>query len=441
MGKKSGNWFSSVRKALRPSSSSIPSKDRNKHNEREPNAEERANEAAEIVSVEHFPAETSPEVTIDGGTIAGDNEEEVEQKVMMQAAAEAALAAAESTARKIRIKAYQHAMMVSSREDRAAVRIQAFYRGYLARRALRALKGLVRLQALVRGHHVRKQVHTTMRSMQALIRAQARVHAHRLFQIQNSQQNQLFDVKQRVQVPQHGNCYFQDFGMRERERKGDIMERIYEEENWKSNNVYGDWDTRNQSIENLKANAQRRHDAVVRRERALAYAYNCQMQQQWHPENDKQQFGWNWLESWMARQPHLQSSTIDPMPTSISKNNISSHNNYNNNSDQLSEKTVEMDTIHSSTNHRPRTVPGYMAATWSARAKVRDELPIPRFRERRRSAFGCDTSSSGGRLSPKSIGLRPVQTNDLYSPESSYAGDDVITPPSFGRRNKTAVYV
>ena len=48
-----------------------------------------------------------------------------------------------------------------------------------ARKALRALKGLVKLQALVRGYLVRKQATATFHSMQALIRAQATVRFQR----------------------------------------------------------------------------------------------------------------------------------------------------------------------------------------------------------------------------------------------------------------------
>ncbi|KAJ8529109.1 hypothetical protein K7X08_035944 [Anisodus acutangulus] len=61
------------------------------------------------------------------------------------------------------------------REHRAILTIQTTFRGYLARKALGALKGLVKLQALIRGHNVRKRAKMTLLCMQSLVRVQTQV--------------------------------------------------------------------------------------------------------------------------------------------------------------------------------------------------------------------------------------------------------------------------
>lgn len=71
-----------------------------------------------------------------------------------------------------------------SREEHAAIRIQAAFRGHLARQALRALRGVVKLQAVVRGFCVRRQARISLQCMQTLVRLQARVRARQLL-IQN----------------------------------------------------------------------------------------------------------------------------------------------------------------------------------------------------------------------------------------------------------------
>ncbi|KAK1265272.1 hypothetical protein QJS04_geneDACA015697 [Acorus gramineus] len=96
------------------------------------------------------------------------------------AAADAAVAAAQAAVAVVRLTSHgRGTLFAGGRERWAAVKIQTVFRAYLARKALRALKGLVKLQALVRGYLVRKQAAATLHSMQALIRAQSTVRSQK----------------------------------------------------------------------------------------------------------------------------------------------------------------------------------------------------------------------------------------------------------------------
>lgn len=92
------------------------------------------------------------------------------------AAADAAVAAAQAAVAVVRLTSKGRP---PSPVVLAAVRIQTVFRGFLAKKALRALKALVKLQALVRGYLVRRQAAATLQSMQALVRAQAAVRERR----------------------------------------------------------------------------------------------------------------------------------------------------------------------------------------------------------------------------------------------------------------------
>ncbi|KQJ96763.1 protein IQ-DOMAIN 14 isoform X1 [Brachypodium distachyon] len=129
---------------------------------------------------------STPEPSVSGAAAGGVlsvsvSERELEQSKHAVAVAVATAAAADAAAAAvIRLTAAEEDLWASPVEEAAAARIQATFRGYLARKALCALRGLVKLQALIRGHLVRKQASATLRRMQALLMAQTRLRAQRM---------------------------------------------------------------------------------------------------------------------------------------------------------------------------------------------------------------------------------------------------------------------
>ncbi|KAJ6351279.1 hypothetical protein OIU78_007238 [Salix suchowensis] len=147
----------------------------------------------------------SPQPAAVQGTLNSDNEQKMHAMAMAAAADAAAV---------IRLTAGT-SRRNSAIEEAAAVKIQSFFRSYLARKALRALKGLVKLQAIVRGQLVRKQATATLRCMQALVNVQARARAQRIWMaedVKTSQRNSIHRKSTQENRIRHAN-YENDGGM------------------------------------------------------------------------------------------------------------------------------------------------------------------------------------------------------------------------------------
>ncbi|CAN1228225.1 Protein IQ-DOMAIN 15 [Linum grandiflorum] len=94
------------------------------------------------------------------------------------AAAHAAIATAQAAVEAARLASNHSSSFFVGQRHFAAVSIQTAFRAYLARRALRALKGVVKLQALVRGQNMRRRTQLALHGIQSLLRIQSRVLLH-----------------------------------------------------------------------------------------------------------------------------------------------------------------------------------------------------------------------------------------------------------------------
>ncbi|XP_062215580.1 protein IQ-DOMAIN 12-like isoform X2 [Phragmites australis] len=196
------------------------------------------------------------------------------------AAAEAAVAAAQAAAEVVRLTGQP-----ASRKEQAAVAIQSAYRGYLGRRALRALKGLVRLQALIRGQAVRRQTAATLRGLESLMKIQAR---------------------HRSGAAGHGQPPLDDDDALLLRRGRELClyaAAVHEQEQSKG------WDSSIFSKEEMSAMMRSREEAALKRVRALQYAsiqnekIGIRRQPMSKDEMETLNQRWSWLEEWVGSQP------------------------------------------------------------------------------------------------------------------------------------------
>lgn len=279
MGKK-GGWFSSVKKAFSPESKK-GSKSNKKRLEKEqlqfPNSSN-TETAIAFAPPPPPPPPPPPELRL--------SEVEREQTkhaysvaVATVAAAEAAVAAAQAAAQVVKLSS-PNPFEGKSKEEIATIRIQTAFRGYLARRALKALRGLVRLKSLVDGPTAKRQTANALKCMQSLSRVQSQI---------NSRRNRMLEENRALQR-QLMQKHAKDL---ENLRRGE------------------EWDDSVQSKEKIEAKLLSKYEAAMRRERALAYSYSHQ--QTWKKSSRSPnllfmdptnlQWGWSWLERWMGARP------------------------------------------------------------------------------------------------------------------------------------------
>ncbi|KAF0918808.1 hypothetical protein E2562_026181 [Oryza meyeriana var. granulata] len=363
MGKKGGtsSWLTAVKRAFRsPSKDDSPKKATHLRDDSDAADEDKGKRerrrwlfrksSSPSPSPSPSPAPQQQSAARPAPAVTEEQRHAIALAVATAATAEAAVATAQAAAEVVRLTRPNSSFV---REHYAAIVIQTAFRGYLARRALRALKGLVKLQALVRGHNVRKQANMTLRCMQALVRVQARVRDQRMRLSQESMSMSLSGAGAAAPCGSSKSSYSIDtsaFWDSKYTQDFAADRRSVERSRDGSSFAADDWDDRPRTIEEIQAMLQTRKDAALKRERALSYAFSHQIWRNPAPsvEEEMDVDGQpRWAERWMASRASFDTSRSSVRASAAAPGRASTDHR-----DQV--KTLEIDTARPFSYSMPR---------------------------------------------------------------------------------------
>ncbi|XP_047075324.1 protein IQ-DOMAIN 9-like isoform X1 [Lolium rigidum] len=173
-------------------------------------------------------------------------------------------------------------------EDWAATRIQNAFRRYKARKTLRCLKGLKRLRIVGHSNPVNKQTTATLSYIQSWNKLQAELTHRRAFMVTEG---------------------------RNRKKKEENQVKL----DAKLQNLQVEWNGGSKNMGEMLAMIHLREEAAVKRERAMAYAFN----HQWRARSATSLgnfnygvgnggWGWSWMDRWIAARPWEPRSMVHP---------------------------------------------------------------------------------------------------------------------------------
>lgn len=189
-------------------------------------------------------------------------------------------------------------------EDWAATRIQNAFRRYKAKKTLRCLKGLKRLRIIGQSNPVNKQTTATLSYIQSWNKLQAELTNRRAFMVTEG---------------------------RNRKKKQDNQVKL----DAKLQNLQVEWNGGSNTMDEILARIHLREEAAVKRERAMAYAFN----HQWRARSATSLgnfnygvgnggWGWSWMDRWIAARPWEPRSMVNsenPKKGQPKKDNISTN--------------------------------------------------------------------------------------------------------------------